>query len=80
MTTKELFILIWNFKIGGVQKHAVLMSNYFLKLDYKVHILYKSNEGMFFDKVDSGVELIPFEVPNTNNPLGCENYTELCQI
>lgn len=67
--------------MGGVQKHAVLMSNYFIKLGYSVHILYRNRNGVFFDKLDSRVELIPFQVPNTNNPLKLfKLYKNLSQL
>lgn len=64
----QFFILLWNFKIGGIQKHGVLLANYLLSQGFDVTILYKSKEGELIDILDSSVKLLEFSIPSTNSP------------
>lgn len=64
----KVYILIWNFKIGGIQKHAVLLANYFVGLEKEVCILYSSKDGDLKELLDHRVELTQLNIPNTNHP------------
>lgn len=65
----NFFILTWNFKIGGVQKHTVLLANYLTQLGWNVTIVYSNKDGELLNQVDPRVSLIPFKIPSTNNLL-----------
>lgn len=62
------YITLWNFKIGGIQKHAILLANHLVSLDRKVCILYSSKEGDLLELLDDRVVLTPLKIPNTNAP------------
>lgn len=63
----RLYIFLWDFNLGGVQKHSVTLANYFKSLHWDVTILYSSKEGYFLSQLDESVKLIEFNVPNTTN-------------
>lgn len=65
----NFFIFLWNFKIGGIQKHGVLLANHMVELGWVVTILYCHKEGDLLQKLDNRVHLSQFKVPNTNNPI-----------
>lgn len=65
---KNIYILLWNFKIGGVQKHAILLANHLLNQGVDVQILYRSKEGDLLALLDERVSLKQLTIPNTNNP------------
>lgn len=62
------FIILWNFKIGGIQKHGVLLANYLLTQGFEVTILFKSKDGELIDLLDSSVKLLELSLPSTNSP------------
>ncbi len=65
----NFFIFIWNFKIGGIQKHTVLLSNYLVSRGWRVTILYNQKEGDLLSELDERVYLMKFVLPKTNNPI-----------
>lgn len=67
---RKVYILLWNFQIGGAQKHAVLLSNFLIKSGYDVVILYQKKKGDLLSLLSERVELKAFVVPRTNNPFG----------
>ena len=65
----RIYIFIWNFNFGGVQKHTVLLANYLAQCGYGVTIIYSSKEGELFQLLSSKVEIKEYSLPNTNNPI-----------
>lgn len=65
----NFFIFLWNFKIGGIQKHGVLLANHLTRLGWKVTIIYSEKEGDLLSILDESVVLAAIKIPNTNSLL-----------
>ena len=65
---KQFFIFIWNFKLGGIQKHCVLLSNNLVNRGWQVTILVQDKSGELLSKLDKRVSVTTFKISKTNNP------------
>ena len=64
----KFYVIIWDFNIGGVQKHATALANFLVQKNNRVVILYGTKEGSLLESLDSRVELRQLSIRNTNNP------------
>ena len=64
----RLFIFLWNFEIGGVQKHSVLLANHLVSMNVQVSIIYSEQKGELLKELDERITLIQFKVQNSNKP------------
>lgn len=65
----RLFIFLWNFEIGGVQKHSVLLANHLVSINVQVSIIYSEQRGELLKELDERITLIQFKVKNSNSPV-----------
>jgi len=64
----NLYILIWNFQIGGAQKFVVKLANAYVKRGVPVTMLVSNPQGVFKALLDERVRVKQFQIPKTNNP------------
>lgn len=65
----EIYIFVWNFKIGGVQKMSILIANAMVEKGYNVTMVCNDPNGDFASLLVKKVRLIKLKMENTNNPI-----------
>ncbi len=70
----KVFILIWNFSIGGAQKFVVKLANAHQRQGNPVTVLVADPSGPFKELFHEDVVIRPFKVPHTNSPFGLWSF------
>ncbi|MBO3698365.1 glycosyltransferase [Roseivirga sp. E12] len=72
----KVYILIWNFSIGGAQKHTILLGNALIESGFEVTFLAVKCSGPMIELLSPQVKVEEFHIQKTNSLRGLR---ELCQ-